>query len=157
MLFDYSSYFQKLSKVRLIYIEIIAVAVAIAIIIFIIRKFKKNAFTEYLVKEAIAIIVLVGIFVLPQTVALCLDTQKSDIVYEQNVECSVDNNNSLTNGFDYLMFFESVKLENGKSKILCTITGKIPDGAHKIDVVYAKHSRMILDYKVIDNTDNNSV
>lgn len=148
MLEDYSSYFSKLNHIRLIYIEIIAVTMVVAIIIFIIHKLKKNAYTEYFVKEAIVMIALVGIFVLPQTIALCFDTNDNAIIYEQNVECSVDNNISLLNGFDYLMFYDSVKLENGETKILSTISVRIPDGTHKINIVYAKHSRILLDYKI---------
>lgn len=143
---DYSIYISILRNLESKNIIILAVTVAIFVFAIIIYKLKKNNFCHYMLKTSIVCLVLCCLFLVPQTIAIAIDLSKKSIVYEQDVNYKISNTTSTVNGFDYFADYNTVKTKDGNKLLIITSVQKLPEGEGTTNIIYAKHSRILLEY-----------
>lgn len=144
---DFSSYLSTLKNLEIKNIIILIITVIIFLIAFIIFRFYQNNFCRYMLKISIVCLILCSVFFIPQSIAIAIDLSKESIVYEENASYNISNNSSTVNGFDFFSDYNIVKSKEGDKILIITNIKKLPDGEGTTNILYAKHSRILLEYR----------
>lgn len=141
-----NSYIDVLKSFTISSAVILLVVTVFTVIVFLINRKIDNSFVFTLKKVMIVLFALCYVFMLPKTLTTAIDITTNSFIRESNVCVYARNNMSTTNGFDYFSDYQTAVLENGEKKTIITFLKTLPDRKGTYDIVYAKHSKFLVDY-----------